>query len=172
MQLEDFPMDAHACPLKFGSCKSLPPLRATPAEASGPRARVNPAWAAVCPRRWESDVGRTRLPLCRPVPRPGPREPPPSRSSRAGVARRSPSVDSLSSPLTSHVASCRGPAPTTQVPGPSRSLSPPRSHCRASSLLPERSVRTATLSRSCAGRPYFRTSASGVPDLSRQSSVP
>ena len=21
MQLEDFPMDAHACPLKFGSCK-------------------------------------------------------------------------------------------------------------------------------------------------------
>lgn len=22
MQLEDFPMDAHACPLKFGSCKS------------------------------------------------------------------------------------------------------------------------------------------------------
>lgn len=30
MQLEDFPMDAHACPLKFGSCKSLPPLRATP----------------------------------------------------------------------------------------------------------------------------------------------
>lgn len=40
MQLEDFPMDAHACPLKFGSCKSLPPLRATPAEASGPRARA------------------------------------------------------------------------------------------------------------------------------------
>lgn len=23
MQLEDFPMDAHACPLKFGSCKSM-----------------------------------------------------------------------------------------------------------------------------------------------------
>lgn len=23
MQLEDFPMDAHACPLKFGSCKSI-----------------------------------------------------------------------------------------------------------------------------------------------------
>lgn len=22
MHLEDFPMDAHACPLKFGSCKS------------------------------------------------------------------------------------------------------------------------------------------------------
>lgn len=94
MQLEDFPMDAHACPLKFGSCKSLPPLRATPTGPFprwcrgvwAPRVRVNPAWAAVCPRRWESDVGRMRLPLCRPVPRPGPREPPPSRSSRAGVA--------------------------------------------------------------------------------------
>lgn len=23
MHLEDFPMDAHACPLKFGSCKSV-----------------------------------------------------------------------------------------------------------------------------------------------------
>lgn len=23
MHLEDFPMDAHACPLKFGSCKSF-----------------------------------------------------------------------------------------------------------------------------------------------------
>lgn len=28
MQLEDFPMDAHACPLKFGSCKLLLHLRA------------------------------------------------------------------------------------------------------------------------------------------------
>lgn len=26
MQLEDFPMDAHACPLKFGSCKCATPL--------------------------------------------------------------------------------------------------------------------------------------------------
>lgn len=165
-------MDAHACPLKFGSCKSLPPLRATPAEASGPRARVNPAWAAVCPRRWESDVGRTRLPPCRPVPARVPGSLPRAEAPGQVSPRRSPGVDSLSSPLTSHVASCRGPAPTTQVPGPSRSLPPPRSHCRASSLLPERSVRTATLSRSRAGRPYFCASASGVPDLSRQSSVP
>lgn len=28
MQLEDFPMDAHACPLKFGSCKLFSQVRA------------------------------------------------------------------------------------------------------------------------------------------------
>ena len=27
MQLEDFPMDAHACPLKFGSCKLFSQVR-------------------------------------------------------------------------------------------------------------------------------------------------
>lgn len=27
MQLEDFPMDAHACPLKFGSCELFSPVK-------------------------------------------------------------------------------------------------------------------------------------------------
>lgn len=53
MHLEDFPMDAHACPLKFGSCKSnLTTARTHCQEKSlpvcGSRPSVKQLWLNLC----------------------------------------------------------------------------------------------------------------------------
>lgn len=43
MHLEDFPMDVHACPLKFGSCK----YPDQPLQGGGYRAKNSPCIASV-----------------------------------------------------------------------------------------------------------------------------
>lgn len=167
-------MDAHACPLKFGSCKSLlPPAGLFPQSSRGPWA---PRGLRCAQEGWRVTWAHAPSPMPAGPPSASPgacerRPPAPSRSSCAGVPRYSTSIYSPFSPLTLHVASCRGPALNTQFPGPSQALFSPRSHCHVSSLLPERSARTAMLSRSLTACPRFCASASGFPDWRHPSSA-